>query len=143
MRIHIIIYDNPDQIYKSGKNNVAIETIISPLDGEFHFEDGEIYVKIGLMKVEVRGLDVDKDGIIDPVDALEVNNYIMLPILGILHIPLCAFLENVVKKLHKNASKPLVELQASSGICLSSFSSSWLSYHSLSNHKNEKQEKIP
>jgi len=88
---------------KSGKNNVTIETIIYPLNGEFHFGDGEIYVEIGPMKVEVQSLDVDKDGIIDSVDTLEVNNYIMLPILGIFHIPLCAFLEYVVKKLHKKS----------------------------------------
>lgn len=59
---------------------------------------GEIYVKIGSMKVEIRSLDIDRDGIIDPLDGLEINNYIILPLLGIFYISLCASLEFMVKK---------------------------------------------
>jgi hypothetical protein len=55
------------------------------------------------MKVEVQSLDIDKDGIKDPVDALKLNNYLFLPILGILYVPASAFIEYVTtKRLKKN-----------------------------------------
>jgi len=88
---------------RSGENKAVIKTTIAPLSGEFNFGDGEVYVEIGPMKVEVQSLDMDKDGIKDPVDALKLNNYLFLPILGILYAPASAFIEYVTtKRLKKN-----------------------------------------
>ncbi|MBS7649142.1 MAG: hypothetical protein QXU95_06040 [Candidatus Bathyarchaeia archaeon] len=83
---------------KKGENKLTIKTIISTLNEEFNFGEGEIYVEIGPMKVEAQSLDIDKDGLKDPVDTLEINNYILLPILGIFYIPIGAVIECAAKR---------------------------------------------
>ncbi|MBS7634067.1 hypothetical protein KEJ34_00990 [Candidatus Bathyarchaeota archaeon] len=90
---------------KSGENKVVIKTVILPLSEEFRFGDGEIYVEIGPAKVEIQSLDIDGDGLRDPVDTLELNNYVLLPMLGIFYVPLGALVERAVKRTILQADK--------------------------------------
>lgn len=92
---------NWNRYLKSGDNMITINTTIISLEGEFQFGEGKVYIEIGPMKVEVRSLDVDRDGITDPIDSLGINNYALLPMFGIACLPISAGLEYMIRKASK------------------------------------------